>query len=410
MHPRTGTILHVDMDAFYASVELIARPHLRDRPVIVGGGGTRGVVLSATYPAREFGVRSGMPMGQARRLCPDAEVLAPDHRAYARVSAAVMRIFASITPIYEPLALDEAFLDVSGAVRRLGSPRQIAEIIRSRIHDEQSITCSVGVADSKFIAKLASTRAKPDGVIVVPSDRVVEFLHPLPIGAMWGVGAATEAELGRLGIVTIADLAHMPRQTVERAVGRAAAEQLCDLAWGRDPRPVSPHEPERSVGHEHTFDVDVDDPEVVRRELLRLSESVGARLRSKGLSGRTVVLKVRFADFTTLTRSRTLGSHTDVGREIYLVAERLYSALSLERARVRLVGVRVEGIADEDAAVRQLELGQPEQGWREAERAADQAAARFGDEVVRPARLLGDPSLPADSPSELPRRLPRRDR
>lgn len=383
------SILHVDMDAFYASVELIGRPQLRGRPMIVGGLGSRGVVLSATYPAREYGVRSGMPMGQARRLCPDAEVLPPDHRAYSRVSAAVMRIFASVTPAYEPLAFDEAFLDVSGAIRRLGSPWQIAEQIRARVQDEQSITCSVGIADTKFIAKLASTRAKPDGVIQVPRDRVVDFLHPLPIGAMWGVGSATEGELRRLGITTIADLAHTPRQTVARVLGRASAEQLCDLAWGRDPRRVTPHEPERSVGHEHTFDVDVEDPEVIRTELLRLSESVAARLRAKGLAGRTVVLKVRFADFTTLTRSRTLGSHTDVGREIYLVAEQLYAGLGLERARIRLIGVRAEGVADDDVAVRQLELGQPDRGWREAERAADQAVARFGDDAVRPARLLG---------------------
>jgi len=265
-------VLHVDMDAFYASVELIGRPELRGRPVIVSGGGTRGVVLSATYEARRFGVHSAMPMGRARRLCPQGVVIEPDHHRYAEVSRGVMEIFRSITPLVEPLSLDEAFLDVTGAVRRLGSPAAIGELIRDRVADEQQITCSVGVAVTKFVAKLASGRAKPDGLLVVPRDQTVAFLHALPVGALWGVGERTEESLGRLGLVTVADLAHTPVDTLRRALGDAVGSQLHELAWGRDPRPVVPEQAEKSIGAEETFQRDVDDPEVVLRELLRLSE------------------------------------------------------------------------------------------------------------------------------------------
>ena len=382
------TVLHVDMDAFYASVSLLERPELRGRPVIVGGGGTRGVVLSATYEARGFGVHSAMPMTRARRMCPQAVVVEPDHARYAQVSAGVMEIFRGITPLVEPLALDEAFLDVGGAVRRLGSPAVIGELVRARVHDEQGITCSVGVASTKFVAKLASTRAKPDGLLVVPAQHVVEFLHPLPVGALWGVGQRTEEQLTRLGLRTVGDLAQTPVATLERALGTAAGRHLADLAWGRDPRSVVPHEPDRSVGAEETFGTDVDDPTVVRRELLRLSERVGGRLRAQGYRGRTVSIKIRFADFTTITRSRTLRDPTDVTQDIYATALDLYEALGLDRARLRLVGVRVEGLADTDAVLEQLQLGAPEHGWRDADAAVDRAAQRFGRGAVRPAALV----------------------
>src|ERR671932_897173 len=234
------------MDAFYASVELIDRPHLRGLPVIVGGGGSRGVVLSATYEARAFGVHSAMPMSRARRLCPQGVVVEPDHNRYSEVSRGVMEIFRSVTPAVEPLSLDEAFLDVSGAVRRLGRPAVIDHLLRGRVADEQRITCSVGVATTKFVAKLASGRAKPDGLLVVPRDDVVGFLHPLPVGVLWGVGEKTEEALTRLGLRTIGDIAHTPVATLQRALGSAVGAHLADLAWGRDPRPVVPHEPEKS--------------------------------------------------------------------------------------------------------------------------------------------------------------------
>jgi DNA polymerase IV len=232
-------VLHVDMDAFYASVELIDRPELHGRPVVVGGGG-RSVVLSATYEARRYGIHAAMPMSRARRLCPQATIIQPDPRRYSAVSEGVMEIFRSITPKVEPLSLDEAFLDIAGAVRRLGSPADIGALIRDRVADEQRITCSVGVASTKFVAKLASGRAKPDGLLVVPSAETLTFLHPLPVAALWGVGERTEETLNRLGLRTIGDIAHTPETTLRRALGDASGTHLHELAWGRDSRPRRP--------------------------------------------------------------------------------------------------------------------------------------------------------------------------
>ena len=394
-------ILHADMDAFYASVELIRRPELVGTPMIVGGTGTRSVVLSATYEARAFGVRSAMPMMRARRLCPQAVVIPPDPEAYSQASAGMMEIFRSITPLVEAISLDEAFLDVAGATRRLGRPAQIAELLRARICDEQGITASVGVAPTKFVAKLASARCKPNGLLVVPADRVVEFLHPLPVGALWGVGEKTEEVLIRLGLHTVGDIAHTPAATLVRALGSAAGQHLFALSWGRDERPVVAQEPDKSIGHEETFSCDVDDPRVIHRELLRLAERTAARLRSGDHQGRTVSIKVRFADFSTLTRARTLKEPTDVGREIYDTARQLFDGLGLERARIRLVGVRVESLVVADSLPRQLAFGERESGWREADRAVDRAARRFGAGAVRPAALVDPATLtPLAIPAE----------
>jgi DNA polymerase-4 len=381
-------ILHVDMDAFYASVELLRHPDLVGTPVVVAGGGTRGVVLSATYEARSLGVHSAMPTSRARRLCPNATFLPPHHDDYARISAGVMAIFGSITPAFEPLSLDEAFLDVAGARRRLGSATQIGELIRTRVHDEQGITCSVGVASTKFVAKLASGRCKPDGLLVVPADRVIDFLHPLQIGALWGVGDKTEEALHRLGLRTVADLANTPVSTLERALGAAVGRHLWQLAWGRDERAVVPDTPEKSISRDRTFESDVDDADVVRRELLALSQSVARQLRAKQLAGRTIAIKVRFADFTTISRSRTLAHPTDVARDIYATAAALFDALGLDRARLRLVGVRVEGLVDGSTVAHQLTFDERPEAWREAERAVDRASDRFGGGVVRPASLV----------------------
>ncbi len=386
------TVLHIDMDAFYASVELISRPELRGTPVIVGGG-SRSVVLSATYEARRYGVHSAMPMSRARRLCPQATVVPPSHGRYSTVSAGVMEIFRSVTPLVEPLSLDEAFLDVAGSVRRLGRPAEIGQLIRDRVSDEQGITCSVGVASTKFVAKLASTRCKPDGLLVVPAAGVVAFLHPLPVGALWGVGEKTEKELTRLGLHTVGDIANTPVQTLVRALGSASGSHLHALSWGRDERRVVPHEPDKSIGAEETFARDVDDPDVVRRELLRLAEKTAGRLRSAGLAGRTVSIKIRFADFTTITRARTLPEATDVAAVLYATARQLYEALGLDRARLRLVGIRVEGLVESEHAPRQLQLGERSSGRREVEQAADRAVRRFGSGVVRPGSLV-DPGRP----------------
>src|SRR5450759_2036068 len=286
-------ILHVDMDAFYASASLLSRPELKGTPVIIGGGGNRGVVLSATYEARAFGVASAMPIARARRLCPQAAVVAPDYARYERISQAVMAVFASVTPIVEPLSMDEAFLDVSGARRRLGTGPQIAQQIRDTIADEQGITCSV-----------------------VPTHR------------------------------------------------------------------------ERSIGADETFSYDVDDPAYIRRELLKLSDRTAARVRAAGMVGRTVTVKVRFSDFTTITRSRTLRDPTDVSRDIFATALSLFDGLGLQRARLRLVGVRVTGLMDSDQAPIQGLLDEPEHGWRDADRAVDRASARFGAGAVGPASLV----------------------
>ena len=385
-------ILHVDMDAFYASVATRDRPELRDAPVIVGGG-SRGVVLSASYAARRHGIHSAMPMTRARRLCPQAVVLPPDFEVFGQVSASVMECFRRVTPLVEVLSLDEAFLDVRGAARRLGSPLEIAERLRATIHDEQGITCSVGVAAAVTVAKLASRRAKPDGVVVVPPGQVTAFLHPLDVGELWGVGEKTAGVLHRLGLTTVGDVAHTPVATLRRAVGPAMATQLHQLAWGEDRRVVTARrghdEPDKSMGADETFGRDTDDRTVLLREILRLSAKVAARMRAAGVAGRTVTLKVRFADFTTITRSRTMGEATDVTREVYRTAADLFLALGLQRARVRLVGVRVEGLVPRETVQRQLVLGERERGWSEADVAVDRASARFGPAAVRPASLLG---------------------
>lgn len=388
----TGTpLLHVDMDAFYASVALRERPDLVERPVVVGGSG-RGVVLAANYVARRYGVRSALPMTRVRRMCPDVVVLEPDYDTFTSVSASVMETFREVTPVIEAISLDEAFLDVRGSTRRLGSPVEIAEHLRSTIHDEQGITCSVGVAASVSVAKLASRRAKPDGVVVVPPDRVTAFLHPLDVGELWGVGEKTQALLRRFGLVTVGDVAHTPLRTLQRAVGVHLGRELHHLAWGTDRRDLTPRagpfEPDRSMGANKTFARDTDDREFVVRELLRLSGRVGQRMRAAGVAGRTITLTVRFADFTTITRSRTMPETTDVTVEIHRAVTRLYDALGLQRARLRLVGVRVEGLVPRATVQRQLVLGEPERGWSEADRAVDLATRRFGSAAVRPASLV----------------------
>lgn len=380
--------MHVDMDAFYAAVMIRDRPELADAPVIVGGG-HRGVVLSASYAAREHGVRSAMPMTRARRMCPEAVVIPPDYQAFESVSASVMEVFRRFSPRVEPLSLDEAFLDLAGT---RGEPRTLAETIRARVHDEQRITCSVGIAPAPSVAKLASRRAKPDGVVEVRADEVTSFLHPLDVGELYGVGERTRDQLHRLGLLTAGDVAHTPVSVLVRALGQAQGRHVHDLAWGRDERRIRAYfghgQAERSMGADETFGQDTDDPAVVLREVLRLTAKVTARMRAAGLAGRTVALRVRFSDFTTISRSRTLPEATDVTSEVYATASALFGALGLQRARIRLVGVRVEGLVPRETVHRQLHLGEREHGWAEADRAVDRAVSRFGSAAVRPATLL----------------------
>ncbi|MEE3127638.1 MAG: DNA polymerase IV, partial [Actinomycetota bacterium] len=300
----------------------------------------------------------------------------------------------------EVVSIDEAFLDVRGSVRRWGTPEEIADRIRATVHDEQGITCSVGVAASISVAKLASRRAKPDGVVVVPPEEVTTFLHPLDVGELYGVGEKTRAMLHRLGLVTVGDVAHTPLRTLQRAVGQALGSHLHDLAWGQDRREVVAKQtpvfgigggadPEKSMGAQQTFSRDVDDREVVLREMLALTGTVARRMRVAGVAGRTVSITVRFADFTTLTRSRTMPEATDVTQDVYRTAVGLFDALGLQRARLRLVGVRVEGLVPRESVHRQALLGERDHGWPDADRAVDRAARRFGSAAVRPASLLG---------------------
>ncbi|EYR64202.1 DNA polymerase IV, partial [Actinotalea ferrariae CF5-4] len=374
-----ATILHVDMDAFFASVELVRRPELRGRPVVVGGEG-RSVVLAATYEARAYGVHSAMPMTQARRLCPHAVVVPPDHRAYGEASRRAMAVLADVTALVEQVSIDEAFLDVAGARRRLGRPTEIGELVRRRVHEEVGVTCSVGVAATKFVAKLASGLAKPDGLLLVPPAATVPFLHDLPVAALWGVGERTREALERWGITTVEQLARTDVAVVQRAVGAATGAHLHDLAWGRDPRPVDPVRQEKSVGAETTLERDTADPGELEAHLLRLADRCAVQLRARGHVCRTVSLKLRTEDFRTVTRSRTLPVPTDVGREIYRVARELLGAAHTPGHRVRLVGVRAEGLgaAGDQPLTLEEAVDDAPAAQRRAEAAMDAVRARFG--------------------------------
>jgi DNA polymerase IV len=391
------TILHVDMDAFYASVEIRRDPQLKNKPLVVGGG-VRGVVAAASYEARKYGVRSAMPMGQALRLCPRLVVVPPDREAYAAASAAVMAILRDVTPLVEPLSLDEAFLDVAGAVRLHGRPGTIAADVRARVSDELALTCSVGVASTKFVAKLASAHCKPDGLLVVPVDQVLNFLRPLPVTVLWGVGARTAEPLHRLGVRTVADLAETPVETLRRALGTAVADHLHGLAHGRDPRTVQPHEVEKSISSDHTSDTDLTTEAEVRRELLRLAGDVGRRVRERGWTARTVGIKIRFADFRTITRVRTLPGWTDSTTVFYNTAAELYDGLHLDQPRIRLVGVKCENLRPAGEAPEQLTLDAvvdaqaPETRRSEdADRVLDAARTRFGAGAMGYGTLLPSP-------------------
>ena len=358
-----SAILHVDMDAFFVAVEVRRDPSLRGRPVIVGGSGTRGVVAAASYEARAYGVRSAMPSTRARRLCPEALFLPADHGRYAEASARIMAHFADVTPLVEPLSLDEAFLDVTGAQRRLGEPAAIARAIRARIAAEEGLSCSVGVASTKFLAKLASEAAKPSpsprgpvagaGVVVVEPGHELAFLHPLPVKALWGVGPATLQRLQRLGVERVADLAALPLAALVGAVGDAHGRHLHALAHNHDPRAVEPDRAAKSVGHEETYPVDLSARADLDREVLRLADGVATRLRRAGVAGRTVTLKVRFGDFTTLTRSRRLGVAVDSALELARIGRELLDKVDLT-AGVRLLGISASAL--EPAGVRQLSL------------------------------------------------------
>jgi DNA polymerase IV len=394
------SILHVDLDAFYASVEQLADPSLRGRPVIVGGLGRRGVVAAASYEARRYGVHSAMPMGRARRACPDGVFLAPRFDAYGEASRSVMAILRDVTPLVEPLALDEAFLDVRGVRRLHGSAPEIGALLRERIKAETGLVASVGVATTKFVAKLASDHAKPDGMLVVEAGTEIDFLHPLHVRQLWGVGPKTAERLAQLGVRTIGDLAALPEDTLVHALGDAHGRHLHTLAWNRDDRAVEPDHEVKSVGHEETFATDLTDRDVLQREALRMSERVAERLREGRHAGRTVQLKLRYKDFRTITRSRTLDEPTNLATDIADVARALLDAVDVGDG-IRLLGVAVQQLQavdepdDDDALQDRLPLdldggaargGDPRQ--RAIEESMDAVRRRFGDDAVGPAGLM----------------------
>ncbi|HET7489076.1 MAG TPA: DNA polymerase IV [Acidimicrobiales bacterium] len=395
------TILHVDMDAFYASVEVLLDPSLAGRPVIVGGEGDRGVVASCSYEARAFGVRSAMPSVQARRLCPEAVFVHGDLARYGAWSERIHAVFHAFTPLVEGISLDEAFLDVAGARRLFGPAERIADEIRRRVREETGLGCSVGVARSKLLAKLASRHAKPrasragvepgPGVVVVPPAGELAWLHPLPVTELWGVGPATAERLHSRGVRTVGDLAAVPTASLVAWLGPANGRHLHDLAWARDPRPVEPDRPVKSVSQEETFAADVVDPAVLHREVVRQADAVAARLRAAGLTGRTVTVKVRFNDFATITRSRTLPAAVDTGPEVAAVAAELLEGVDVGPG-VRLLGLGVANLAAGGA--RQLTLDGDASAWGRASEAVDGVRARFGAAAVGPAALLGDGEAP----------------
>ncbi len=398
--PRT--ILHVDMDAFYVAVEVRRRPELAGLPVVVGGTGPRGVVAAASYEARRYGIHSALPSMRAQRLCPSAIFLAGDFAAYEETSRDVHAVFRSFTPLVEGIALDEAFLDVSGATRLFGDGATIAALIRRQVSDELRLTCSVGVATTKLLAKLASKAAKPTagpggvqpgpGVVVVAPGEELAFLHPLPVQALWGVGPATLERLRRLGVATVGDLAGIPEATLVHALGKANGRHLHHLAIGDDDRAVEPDRPVKSISHEQTFARDVDDRAELGLEVVRMADAVAARLRAQRLVGRTVTIKVRFGSFTTITRSVTAHEGLDTGPAIAGAARGLLDGVD-PAPGVRLLGVAVSGLAP--AVGEQLSLGDGTDaaGWSTATRAVDDVRQRFGPTAIGPASLVGQDGL-----------------
>ena len=388
MSENIATILHVDMDAFYASVEERDDPKIKGKAVVVGVG-RRGVVSAANYEARKFGIRAAMPIYKAKALAPHAVFIAPNMARYAEVSEQVMAIFRDVTPHVEPISLDEAFLDVTGARRLLGSGIEIADQIRKRVEKDLGITCSVGIAHNKFIAKIASGHCKPNGVLEVDPEKMLEFLHPLAANEIWGVGPKTNELLEKMGLFTIADIANTPRSTLIRVLGQASGASLYELAWGRDYRDVITEHAEKSISASQTFDVDLYQPEEILKEFLRLTEKSADRMRAKGLATNTISIKVRFADFKTISRSKTLDLPTTGTQEIFEVAKSLYLSLDLDRVLVRLVGVSLDSLVENDD-VTQMVLGERTSSWQQADRAIDRVKAKFGSGSLRPARLVDD--------------------
>jgi DNA polymerase-4 len=379
-------ILHVDLDAFFVEAERLRDSRLVGKPVAVGGTGGRGVIASASYEARAYGVRSAQPTATAQRLCKDLIVIAPAHGRYGELSGQVFEIFREFTPLVEGLSVDEAFLDVSGLRRHYETPVEVATAVRSTVRSRIGLPASVGIAATKFMAKLASEAAKPDGQLIVPKETEFVFLHALPVEALWGVGPATLAGLQRLGVVTIGDLAELPKDTVLKSLGPAQGAHLIALANGSDSRPVIPDSSAKSISVEETYDHDLEGPEVMTTALLAHAQRLSDRLHRSGLAARTVTLKLRFADFLTISRSVTSEGGVDSPRDLFAAATDLLGQVTLDRP-VRLLGLGGSGL-EAAARPRQMPLDSDED-WAKVAEAVAGVRDRFGEHSVEPARLLG---------------------
>lgn len=395
VEPFGESIAHVDMDAFFVEVERLRRPDLIGRAVVVGGAGPRGVVASASYEARARGVTSGMPMIQARRYCPHAVVVPPDHSSYREQSGKVFEVLEGFTPVIEALSVDEAFLDIGGLRLLYDSPREVAADIRRRIRETLGLPASIGMASTKLLAKMASRDAKPDGVCVVPAGGELDYLHPKPVRALWGVGEATHARLEELGVATVGDIAAFPRTTLVRRLGDAVGGHLWDLASGSDPRTVESAVSARSVSVEETFDTDLVEADQVDREILALADRLASRLRRAGFAASTIHLKVRFEDFSTVTRSHTFEQPVSTVRDLYGTARALLARTAARTRPVRLLGIGADSLVAA-AEPRQLDLAP--RSWDELEDVVEEVRGRFGSSAVARARLLDTEGDPPRSP------------
>lgn len=386
-----SVILHIDLDAFFAAVEQRDRPELKGRPVVVGadpkGGHGRGVVSTCSYEARKFGIHSAMPISQAYRLCPRAAFLSPDMKKYSQVSEQVFRILYDFTPDIEPISIDEAFLDITGTCHLFGTPRSTAEKIKSRVRDEVGLTASIGIAPVKFVAKIASDVCKPDGLLEILPDQVLDFLRPLPVERLWGVGPKTREALNQRGIKTIGQLGTLSAADLQKEFGEHGLH-LHQLARGIDPRGVEENDDVKSVSHEHTFDEDTRDRGEIEKILLELSEMVSRRLRKEGLKGRTVTIKIRTEGFRTFTRSQTLPERTNYADEIYAVAKKAAEEFLAGHKKIRLLGVRVANFEEQffsDSLFHPAATEKKEKIYS----AIDQIKNKFGNDALRLAGGLG---------------------
>jgi DNA polymerase IV len=416
------TILHVDMDAFFASVEVLDDPSLAGKPLIVGGAGARGVVASCTYEARVYGVHSAMPSVRARQLCPEAIFLSGRHGRYAEVSAELHKVLADITPMVEPIGLDEAFVDVAGAVRLLGPPAQIAHDLRRRVRDQLHLECAVGIGRSKMIAKLASRAAKPrasraglepgPGVFLVEPADELEFLHGHAVEALWGVGPATAQRLHDLGVRTVGDLAALPVDTVVRRLGKASGAHLAALARGEDPDPVNPNRPNKSIGHEETFSQDLVDQDELERHVLRMADSVATMLRGAASAARTITVKIKFKDLSLVSRSHTMDRPIATGGAIGQVAAALLAGVDPGEG-IRLLGVSASGLAAGGVDQLSFDLGDGlhednesatarEQSWQDATAAIDAIRGRFGRSAVGTASMVTEEGVQVPARRDAP--------